>query len=141
MLRYQIVQPITISPPQASNFQGEIYVDGAIGNPGTYPLKDGDSLEDILLASGGIDNNADLSQMRLYIPQVNEWEQPQKIDINRADVWLLQALPNIGEVRAQAILDYRHQNGRFRNVEDITKVPGISSSTFEKLKAFITIGE
>jgi comEA protein len=65
----------------------------------------------------------------------------QKIDINRADTWLLQALPNIGEVRAQAIVDYRQQNGPFQTIEDLTRVPGISQSTFDKIKPFITINE
>jgi comEA protein len=64
---------------------------------------------------------------------------PQKIDINRADVWLLQALPGIGETKAQAIVDYRIQNGLFRVVEDITKVPGIGASVFDKIKPFITV--
>jgi comEA protein len=64
---------------------------------------------------------------------------PQKIDINRADVWLLQALPGIGETKAQAIVDYRIQNGLFRVAEDITKVPGIGASVFEKIKPFITV--
>jgi competence protein ComEA len=134
-------QPLTISSPQPSNLQGQIYVDGAISNPGTYPFKAEDRIMDIVLASGGTDKNADLSRIRLYIPQKSEGEQPQKIDINRADSWLLQALPNIGEVRAQAIVEYRHQVGYFRNIEELAKVPGISNSTLEKIKAFITIGE
>ncbi len=88
-----------------------------------------------------MDQNADLSRMRLYIPQVNENIQPQKVNVNRAEVWLLQALPDIGKVRAQAIIDYRQQNGPFRNIGEIAKVPGINSSTFEKIKDFITITE
>jgi competence protein ComEA len=139
--RHEKGQPLTISSPQPSNLQGHIYVDGAIRNPGTYPFRAEDRILDIVLASGGTDKNADFSQIRLYIPQNNAGEQPQKIDINRADAWLLQALPNIGEVRAQAIIDYRHQVGYFRNIEELAKVPGISNSTLEKIKAFITIGE
>jgi comEA protein len=64
---------------------------------------------------------------------------PQQIDINRADVWLLQALPDIGETRAKAIVEYRLQNGLFRMVEDITSVPGIGASVFEKIKPYITV--
>jgi competence ComEA-like helix-hairpin-helix protein len=65
----------------------------------------------------------------------------QKIDLNRADLWLLESLPDIGEVRAQAIIDYRTQNGPFRNIIDLTKVPSISQSTFNKIKDLVTITE
>lgn len=134
-------RPITISSPPSSNFSGDIYIDGAVSNPGIYPLKDNDSLTSLIQASGGMDQNADLSRMRLYIPQVNENIQPQKVNVNRAEVWLLEALPDIGKVRAQAIIDYRQQNGPFSNIGEIAKVPGINSSTFEKIKDFITITE
>jgi len=65
----------------------------------------------------------------------------QKIDINRADLWLLESLPDIGEVRARAIIDYRSQNGPFQNISDLTMVPGISQPTFSKIKDLITIKE
>jgi competence ComEA-like helix-hairpin-helix protein len=67
--------------------------------------------------------------------------QPQKVDINRADIWLLQALPGIGEVRARSIVDFRNQNGLFSTPQDLTRVPGISESVVEKIKAYITVGE
>jgi comEA protein len=65
--------------------------------------------------------------------------QPQLIDLNRAELWLLQTLPGIGEIRAQAIIDYRRQNGPFHDKHDITRVPGIGDSTFEKIQNFITV--
>jgi len=39
--------------------------------------------------------------------------------------WVLEALPEIGEVTAQAIVDYRSENGSFRRIEDLLKVSGI----------------
>jgi competence protein ComEA len=134
-------QPLAVAPAQTLQFSGEIIIDGAVSRPGSYPLKSGDSIENIIQASGGTSENADLSGLQLYIPQKGEGTLPQKIDINRADVWLLQALPDIGEVRAQAIVDYRRQNGTYHSIEEITKVPGISKSVFEKIKSLITIGE
>jgi competence protein ComEA len=38
---------------------------------------------------------------------------PQQVDINRADSWLLAALPGIGEAKAQAIINYRALHGPF----------------------------
>lgn len=136
-------QPITISSPTNANFQGNIYIDGAVNNPGIYPLKDTDSLADLIQASGGpsANANADMSMIRLYIPSVDETSQPQKIDINRAEVWLLEALPDIGQTRAQSIIDYRQQNGPFHNINEITQVIGISDTTFAKIKDLITVAE
>ena len=65
----------------------------------------------------------------------------QKIDLNRADLWLLESLPDIGEVRARAIIDYRLKNGPYRNISDLTRVPGISLSAFNKIKDLVTVAE
>jgi competence protein ComEA len=132
-------QQIFITPAPPSEIRGGISVEGAVNSPGTYPLKTGDSIEGIIQASGGIETNADLSRMHLFIPQKDGELQFQKVDINRADIWLLQALPGIGEIRAQAIIEYRSQNGLFRTIGDITKVNGIGDSTFENIKPFITV--
>jgi len=56
-----------------------------------------------------------------------------KIHINSADAAALMQLPGIGEKKAQAILDYRAQNGPFRNVTDIVKVKGIGAKMLEKM--------
>ncbi len=93
----------------------------------------------MLQAAGGPADNADLSQLKLIIPDLNEVEPPQKVNINRAKTWLLAALPGIGEVRAQAIIDYRQQNGPFRNINELTDVEGIGVATFENIKHLITV--
>jgi competence protein ComEA len=63
------------------------------------------------------------------------------IDINRASAKELEALPSIGPVTAQAIVDYRTANGPFRAVEEIVKVKGIGPATLEKIKPLITVGD
>jgi len=63
------------------------------------------------------------------------------LDINTASAQELEALPAIGPVTAQAIVDYRTANGPFRSVEEITKVKGIGPATLEKIKLLITVGE
>jgi len=76
-----------------------------------------------------------------YNPGIEEEQQPQRIDINRAEVWLLKALPDIGEVKAQAIIDYRQQNGPFRSTNEITRVAGIGTATYERIKHLITVAD
>jgi comEA protein len=72
--------------------------------------------------------------------EVNQQEQPQKIDINRAEAWLLEALPGIGPSKAQAIIDYRQQNGGFAHITEITRVEGIGPAIYDQIKDLITVG-
>ena len=62
------------------------------------------------------------------------------VDINTAGAKELAALPGIGEVRAQAILDYRAEHGPFRYPEDLLYVPGIGEETLAGLLDLITAG-
>ena len=135
-------QPVEIvlsqaEPPQQS---GQIYIGGAVSNPGIYPWQEGDSVQALLL-DAGVEPDADLSRIKLYIPREGEAGLPQRIDINRAEPWLLQALPGIGEVRAQAIVAYRDEHGPFRRIEDLVKVSGIGPATFEKIRDYIAVSD
>ena len=135
-------QPVEIvlsqaEPPEQS---GQIYIGGAVANPGIYPWQEGDTVQALLL-DAGVEPDADLSRIKLYSPREGEAGLPQRIDINRAEPWLLQALPAIGEVRAQAIVGYRDEHGLFRRIEDLVKVSGIGPATFEKIRDSITVSD
>lgn len=62
-----------------------------------------------------------------------------KISLNKASLKELMTLTGIGEAKAQDIIDYRNKNGPFTKIEDITKVSGIGSKTFEKIKDQLTL--
>jgi len=62
-----------------------------------------------------------------------------KININTASAEELDKLPEIGPVKAQAIVEYRKANGPFKSAEDIEKVKGIKEGTFAKIKDFIVV--
>jgi competence protein ComEA len=60
------------------------------------------------------------------------------ININTATKEELNALPGIGPVKAQAILDYRNANGPFKMPEDLMKVNGIKEREFTKMRDLIS---
>lgn len=62
-----------------------------------------------------------------------------KVNINSADLEILQTLEGIGEAKAKAIIEYRTQNGNFKTIEDIKNVSGIGDSVYEKIKDHITV--
>jgi competence protein ComEA len=138
---YRPPHTVEISLPPSQELEGEIYLGGAVSNPGFYPLKSGDSLEALIQVAGGTTDSADLTRLKLYIPSIGEEQQPQKIDLNRAEAWLLIALPGIGETLAQRIINYRQQNGGFGNITEITSVEGIGASTYEQIKELITVAD
>jgi competence protein ComEA len=140
--KYSPSQPIEITlPPSQSLPQGEIYISGEVNNPGVYPLKEEDSINDIVQAAGGISGDADINRLELYVTRSGGKETPQKINLNKAEAWLLQALPGIGEVRAKAIINYRQQNGRFRHINELIDVEGIGLTTYDRIKHLITVTE
>jgi len=145
--RYSGSQPIEISIAKSPSQEqlDRIYIGGAITSPGFYPLKAGDSIEALIQAAGGTTTSADLSGLKLYFSEVGEVsevgeEEPQKINLNRAEVWLLEALPGIGETLAQRIIAYRQQKP-FRNINELIKVEGIGTSTYEQIEHLITVAD
>ena len=77
-------------------------------------------------------------------PERAETEEPRvisfPISINDADKESLMALPGIGEVLAQRILDYRDENGAFSAPEELLNVEGIGKKRLEEILDLITIG-
>ncbi len=139
--RYSPSRPIKISITPPEEYQGKIYIGGAVAFPALYPLKGKDSLETLIRTAGGTTSNVNLNELKLYIPKVGEELEPQKIDINRAEVWLLKALPGIGETLAQRIVDYRQQNGTFHNIHELLKVAGIGTATYQPIEHLITVAD
>lgn len=146
-----------------------IYVCGAVKNPGVYRLPAGSRAFQALEAAGGLTEEADqkaLNQAELLtdgeqITVLTKDESKSggmsaagtgsagtqgaagsaaaKININTADASQLMTLPGIGEARAQSIIQYREENGRFSSIEDIQKIDGIKAKAFEKIKDLIEV--
>jgi len=135
---------IIISPlsPEIS-----IYVEGEVVNPGVYVLEQGGLVADAIEAAGGFTGNADPVSVNLsatlrdgmQIHIYGTGDVPQKVNINTAEVWLLESLPGIGETLAQRIVDYRTANGYFQSIADLKQVDGIGDSVFEQIKDKISV--
>lgn len=135
---------ITISAPST---EVRVDVKGAVVNPGVYSLDADDRVADAIEAAGGLAPDADRDAVnlavtlrdgdRVHIYRIGE--MPQRINVNTADIWLLDALPGIGEELAQRIVDYRAENGPFQTIEDLTKVRGIGPAILERVRDKITV--
>jgi len=139
--RYTPPHLIEISLPPPPDFEGEVYIGGAVVNPGLYPLKSTDSIGELVRAAGGRTDSTDPAGLKIYIGSAGEEHAPQRVDINRADAWLLETLPGIGPSRARSIIDYRQNNGGFHAVTEITEVADIGAATFEQIKELITVAD
>lgn len=62
-----------------------------------------------------------------------------KININTANANMLQALPGIGPVLSERIIEYRNQNGLFGVIDDIKDVSGIAEKKYEGIKDLICV--
>ncbi|MBZ5695820.1 MAG: helix-hairpin-helix domain-containing protein [Acidobacteriia bacterium] len=62
------------------------------------------------------------------------------IDLNTATIKQLEQLPGVGPTTAKAIVEFRTKSGRFRRIEDLLAIRGISESKLEKIRPYVTIG-
>jgi competence ComEA-like helix-hairpin-helix protein len=73
---------------------------------------------------------------------VNAKKQPpvKPIDLNVANIKELQELPGVGAVTAQRIIDMRQKSGRFKRVEDLLAIRGISQKKLDAMRPYVTLG-
>lgn len=136
-----------------------IHIAGEVARPGVYPIEKGEILQDVIEEAGGLTSKADISQvnlalkledeMKITIPEIGASQDTvpnalieagntsgSKININAASKEELMSLPSIGDVRAEAIIQYR-EKVPFRKIEDIMNVSGIGEKTFEGIRDLI----
>ena len=61
------------------------------------------------------------------------------VNINTATVEQLMLLPRVGPAVAQRIVEFRDQNGRFKETVDLMLVKGIGEKTFELIAPYVAI--
>ncbi|MCR4955593.1 MAG: helix-hairpin-helix domain-containing protein [Lachnospiraceae bacterium] len=135
-----------------------VQIDGAVKKPGIYEVAKGSRVFQVVELAGGLKKNASTSsvnqaarvkdEQQIYIATVGEEkaaleqstkEESGKVNINLADREALMTIPGIGESKADAIINYREENGSFHSIEDLMKISGIKEGVFSKMKDLITV--
>jgi competence protein ComEA len=135
---------------------------GAVRRPGLYRLPAGARIADAVARAGGLRRAANVEAINLAAP-LADGEQvvvPRQtptgsassaadaatgagaastgpVHLSTATLEQLDALPGVGPVTAQKILDYRTAHGAFRSVDELDAVPGIGPARLDQLRDLV----
>ena len=140
---------------------------GAVHHPAIYTLSKDKRVDDVIKLAGGLLDQADTNainlaqkltdEMVIYVASVGEVipnhpatareevtqsaspKDTDKVNLNTADLALLQKLSGVGMKKAQDIIDYREQNGNFKTIEELVNVSGFGTKSIDKLKESVTV--
>jgi competence protein ComEA len=132
-------------------------VAGAVRRPGVYRFARGDRILDAVRAAGGLTRAADRILVNLAAP-LSDGEQvivatrgsapgngaagaatgSGPVSLNAATAEQLDALPGIGPVTAQKIVDYRQAHGFFTSVDGLDAISGIGPARIDELRGLVT---
>jgi competence protein ComEA len=142
-----------------------VSVHGEVVRPGLFYVSNTTTIGEVINLTGGVSLNGSTLNLKMdqvvtsgqdivvltvaqalaAMPEEDEEEPIEsgetdaKVNINTANGSELETLNGIGAVLAQAIIDYRAENGLFSTVEDIMLVSGIKSSVYAEIKDDIVV--
>lgn len=145
-----------------------VHIEGAVNSPGVIELEKDSRIIDIIEKAGGLTEEANTKNLNLaykiedgqkiYIPNINDEDETvtiskeagqnvikenedkkSLININTASQTELEKLPGIGQSTALKIINYRKENGKFNQLEDLKKVEGIGEAKYKKISEYIYI--
>jgi len=133
-------------------------VAGAVRRPGLYRLPHGSRVADAVARAGGASGKAALDGVNLAAP-LADGEQvvvpsrvpggavapagssptaaPGPVSLSTATAEQLDALPGIGPVTAQKIVDYRTAHGAFHSVDELDAISGIGPAKLDQLRGLV----
>jgi len=143
---------------------GTVTVDvtGKVRKPGIAVLDAGARVIDALEAAGGARSGVDLTALNLARPLVDgeqivvgvaaptgvagatapippDATTGQLVNLNTADQGLLETLPDVGPVTAEAIIAWRTEHGGFTAIDELLEVDGIGDATLAELTPHVTV--
>jgi competence protein ComEA len=160
-----VATPLEAVAPAPARTILVVHVVGEVRRPGLYRLRDGARIADALHRAGGPLRDADLAAVNLAAPLVDGIQvvvparaatapsmQPSGgtgasaggassgplVSLSSATVEELDALPGVGPITAQKIVDFRAEHGPFPSVDDLDAVPGIGPTRIEQLRDLVT---
>ena len=155
-----VPRPVRVAAAPTRTQPAAIYVDivGAVRRPGLYRLRDGSRVADAVRRAGGATPKAQLELLNLAA-RISDGEQvvvPRRgaggvvagasegtaspsgpVHLSSATLDQLDALPGIGPVTAEKILDYRRDHGAFGSVDELDAVPGIGPARLAQLRELV----
>ena len=159
--REPAVQTVVAEAPLLEPAEVVVHVVGAVRSPGLYRLAEGSRVADALSLAGGAAPKAALAGVNLAAPLVDGTQVvvPRRgeaagtggatspgagsgspagpVRLSTATLAELDALPGVGPVTAQRIVQYRETHGPFRAVEELDAVPGIGPARLEQLRELV----
>jgi competence protein ComEA len=158
---------VPVASPEGVGAEIVVAVAGKVRRPGLVRLPAGARVADAIDAAGGVLPGTDVTTVNLA-RKVADGElivvgapapaaaggpagpaspgsasgagaPGEKVNLNTATLAQLDALPGVGPVLAQRILDFRTSHGGFRSVTDLRQVDGIGESRFEELKDLVAV--
>lgn len=155
--RPAVPPPVRVAAPAGPASAPRLFVNvvGAVRRPGLYTLKDGSRVADAVIRAGGPTPKAQIELLNLAA-RIADGEQivvPRRglatpgaagggaaagpVHLNSATLEQLDALPGVGPVTAQKILDYRQQHGAFGSVDELDAIAGIGPARLEQLRGLV----
>ena len=146
----------------------KIHITGQVKIPGIIELEYGARISDAIEKAGGLTEFASLKNVnlaykledgqKLYIPTTEEDVESvlmengeniiqntnlsgksKMININKANESELEEIPGVGPSMASKIVNYRKENGEFKNIEDLKNISGIGEKKFEAMREYISV--
>lgn len=157
VIKAKITPTVSVLRP-AQDSQVVVDIEGEVLKPGVYRLSKGNRIDEVLIAAGGLAAKADREWveknlnraevvsdgMKIFIPKAGEslgvttkMTESKLININTATIEQLDRLPGIGPVMAGKIIDYRENNGQFKDINELKLVSGIGEKLYEEIKELV----
>jgi competence protein ComEA len=149
--------PVTAALPSPTPMGLVVDVGGRVRRPGLVTVPAGSRVADAVRAAGGALRPSDLALLNLAA-KVSDGQlllvgvtggaaaaadptsgSSGPVDLNTATTDQLDALPGIGPVLAQRIIDWRTAHGGFRSVRDLDQVSGIGDSIYAELEPLVSV--